>query len=655
MIEENKSSMKNSVRRLIIAGIGVLIQIIWVVVLVMRLNQYSQIITLLTVAIELVLVLAVYSMDTNAAFKLPWIILITVAPIVGICVFFLFGRSGATKKVRARYRKIDQQLFAYLNQDEQIIEELSKKDERLANDFKYLWKCASSPVYKNTDVKYYGDTCDAMAAQLEDMMQAKKFIFLEYHAIEMAESFQALRKVLMAKAREGVEIRILYDDAGCIGFLNPRFIKYMESMGIQCRVFNPIMPVLNIFMNNRDHRKITVIDGKVAYTGGYNLADENVYDKVAKSLSAKMHKAMAVIQLKLIGQMVHRHPEYHMEDRNLLEHIDYEKGLYKYNGITCPLTDTNFPTVDPQNPLELTQKEAQLMDVLAASFAHSEALQRHVRFLYSSGSMYLCMNGNLLFHGCIPMNEDGSFERVEVDGEKYAGRALLDRLERAAREAYFLPKDHPDKQKNVDKMWLLWCSAQSPLFGKSRMSAFERYFTKEKALHEEVYNSYYRLSADSYVCEQILKEFGVDPVHGHIINGHVPVRQKDGENPVKADGKLYVIDGGLSKAYQAKTGIAGYTLIFNSHYLALAQHHDYISHPLSKPESDDMPTLQITQKMDKRILVSDTDAGKKLSQRIEELHLLVKAYENGSFVERAIAAYPKTTPSLHMETMEIVR
>ena len=193
-----------------------------------------------------------------------------------------------------------------------------------------------------------------------------------------------------------------------------------------------------------------------------------------------------------------------MEDRNLLEHIDYEKGLYKYNGITCPLTDTNFPTVDPKNPLELTQKEAQLMDVLAASFAHSEALQRHVRFLYSSGSMYLCMNGNLLFHGCIPMNEDGSFERVEVDGEKYAGRALLDRLERAAREAYFLPKDHPDKQKNVDKMWLLWCSAQSPLFGKSRMSAFERYFTKEKALHEEVYNSYYRLSADSHVCEQIL-------------------------------------------------------------------------------------------------------------------------------------------------------
>ena len=385
------------------------------------------------------------------------------------------------------------------------------------------------------------------------------------------------------------------------------------------------------------------------------VLDENVYDKVATSLSAKMHKAMAIIQLKLIGQMVHRHPEYHMEDRNLLEHIDYEKGLYQYNGITCPLTDTNFPTVDPKNPLALTPQESQLTDVLAASFAHSEALQRHVRFLYSNGSMYLCMNGNLLFHGCIPMNEDGSFEQVEVDGVAYSGKALLDRLEKAAREAYFLPQGHRNKQNNVDKMWLLWCSAKSPLFGKSRMSAFERYFTKEKALHEEIYNSYYRLSADPHVCECILQEFGVDEVHGHIINGHVPVRQKDGEKPVKANGKLYVIDGGLSKAYQTKTGIAGYTLIFNSHYLALAQHHDYITHPLSQPEQDEMPTLQITEEMERRILAADTDAGKKLALRIGELRQLVKAYESGRIIEKTIAAYPKTIPSLHMETMEIVR
>ncbi len=385
------------------------------------------------------------------------------------------------------------------------------------------------------------------------------------------------------------------------------------------------------------------------------ILDENVYDKVAINLSSKMHKAMAIIQLKLIGQMVHRHPEYHMEDRNLLEHIDYEKGLYQYNGITCPLTDTNFPTVDPKNPLALTSQEAQLMDVLAASFSHSEALQRHVRFLYSSGSMYLCMNGNLLFHGCIPMNEDGSFEKVEVDGVAYSGKALLDRLEKAAREAYFLPKGHPDKQKNVDKMWLLWCSAQSPLFGKSRMSAFERYFTKEKALHEEIYNSYYRLNADPHVCERILREFGVDEVHGHIINGHVPVRQKDGEKPIKADGKLYVIDGGLSKAYQTKTGIAGYTLIFNSHYLALAQHHDYIAHPLSQSEQDEMPTIQITETMKKRILVADTDAGRKLALRINELRELVEAYESGRIIEKTIAAYPKIPSSLHMETMEIVR
>lgn len=385
------------------------------------------------------------------------------------------------------------------------------------------------------------------------------------------------------------------------------------------------------------------------------VLDENVYDKVTKSVSAKMHKAMAIIQLKLIGQMVHRHPEYHMEDRNLLEHIDYENGYYEYNGIRCELTDTNFPTVDPKKPLDLTEGEAQVMDVLAASFAHSEALHRHVRFLYSNGSMYLCMNGNLLFHGCIPMEADGSFQKVSVDGRMYTGKALFDRLERAAREAYFLPQDHKNKKDNVDRMWLLWCSAESPLFGKSRMSAFERYFTKEKVLHEEIYNSYYKLSADPKICERILTEFGVDEKHGHIINGHVPVRQKDGEKPVKADGKLYVIDGGLSKAYQEKTGIAGYTLIFNSHYLALAQHHDYISHPISNADADEMPSIQITEQMERRILVSDTDAGKMLTERIEELRELVQAYENGSIVESTNFSYPKTIQSLHMETMEIVR
>lgn len=385
------------------------------------------------------------------------------------------------------------------------------------------------------------------------------------------------------------------------------------------------------------------------------VLDENVYDQVTQSLSAKMHKAMAIIQLKLIGQMVHRHPEYQMEDRSLLEHIDYEKGMYCCKGICCPLTDTSFPTVDPKDPLRLTAEEAQLMKVLAASFAHSEALHRHVRFLYSKGSMYLCMNGNLLFHGCIPMNEDKSFAKVRVDGEEFSGKALLDRLEKAAREAYFLPQDHREKQKNVDRMWLLWCSSKSPLFGKSRMSAFERYFTDEKSLHEEVYNSYYRLSEDPHVCERILKEFGVDETHGHIINGHVPVRQKDGEKPVKADGKLYVIDGGLSKAYQAKTGIAGYTLIFNSHYLALAQHHDYISHPLSGPYANEMPILQIIEQMERRILVKDTDAGRQLAQRIDELRLLAGAYENGDLAESVCPVPAKTGRSLHMETMEIVR
>lgn len=383
------------------------------------------------------------------------------------------------------------------------------------------------------------------------------------------------------------------------------------------------------------------------------ILDENVYDKVDRRLSAKMHKAMAVIQLKLIGQLVHRHPEYHMEGRSLLEHIDFAQGMYVDGDFTCPLADTSFPTVDPADPLRLTRDEEQLMGVLSASFAHSEALHRHVRFLYSHGSMYKRINGNLLFHGCIPMEPDGSFTSVCVRGNQVSGRALLDRLEQVAREAYFLPKGHPDRQDSVDYMWLLWCSPRSPLFGKSRMSAFERYFTEESRLHEEKYNSYYQLSAHREVCEEILREFGMDAEKGHIINGHVPVKQKNGEKPVKAEGKLYVIDGGLSKAYQTKTGIAGYTLIFNSHYLALAEHHDYMSQPLRK----DMPTLQITEEMESRILVRDTDAGRQLKERIDELRELAEAYESGRILENGENGvnFGKESRSLHLETMEIVR
>ncbi len=361
------------------------------------------------------------------------------------------------------------------------------------------------------------------------------------------------------------------------------------------------------------------------------ILDENYYDRVDIGLAAKMHKAMTIIQLKLLGQLIRRRPEWGMPAVSPLEKIDYEKGVLIEEGKAYPLLDTFFPTIDPDDPLRLIPEEEALMKALTASFAHSEVLNRHVRFMYSHGSMYKKMNGNLLFHGCIPMNEDGSFREVEVRGKKKKGRALLDSLERIVQEAYFLPDSDPQKQNAVDWMWYLWCGSGSPLFGKSKLAFFENYFIEDKILRKEIMDPYYRLSEKREICEAIFREFDMDETHSHIINGHVPVKIKDGEKPVKAEGRLYVIDGGISKAYQSKTGIAGYTMIFNSHYLALAEHHNFMT---QREAFDEKLNLQITEKMEKRLLIKDTDAGKAIQERIEDLKDLLAAYRNGQIKEK---------------------
>lgn len=360
------------------------------------------------------------------------------------------------------------------------------------------------------------------------------------------------------------------------------------------------------------------------------VLDKNRYDQVDLALAARMHKAISIIQFKLAGQLLHRRPDFGISNRSHLEKIDYEKGVMLEGGKQYPLLDTHFPTVDPKNPLKLTGDEEELMTALSASFAHSETLHRHVRFLYSHGDMYKKVNGNLLFHGCIPMKSDGSFQSMRICNEEYSGRALLDRFGDIARDAYFLPPDAEKKQRSVDWMWYLWCGECSPLFGKSKLSAFEHYFVSDKSLQKEVMNPYYKLSEKKSVCETIFREFGMDAERSHIINGHVPVKIKDGEKPIKADGRLYVIDGGLSKAYQSKTGIAGYTMIFNSHYLALAEHHNFMT---MKEPMDDKLNLQITERMPQRLLVKDTDAGKELQERIDDLTSLLEAYTEGRVKE----------------------
>lgn len=359
------------------------------------------------------------------------------------------------------------------------------------------------------------------------------------------------------------------------------------------------------------------------------ILDENIYDAVDPGLAAKMHKAIAVIQFKVEGQIIKRHPEYEMDDRLLLDAINYETGMVTIGNKTYPMLDMQFPTIDPKNPYKLSQEEEELLHTLVMSFRHSGRLNKHIRFLYSKGAMYKCYNGNLLYHGCIPMKEDGSLEEMSCDGKMLSGKALMDCIEGKAHQAYFLQEQAPGKEDARDLMWYLWCGAKSPVFGKDRMATFEHYFLEDKATHKEHLNPYYKLSQQEDVCDRLLKEFGLEGEFCHIINGHVPVKIKDGETPVKANGRLFIIDGGLSKAYQKRTGIAGYTLIYNSHHLALAEHKPF------DPNKENTPRVSIVEKMKNRVMVASTDKGALLLEQIEDLKELIEAYRRGDLKERS--------------------
>jgi fructose-1,6-bisphosphatase-3 len=360
------------------------------------------------------------------------------------------------------------------------------------------------------------------------------------------------------------------------------------------------------------------------------ILDKNLYDNVDISLAAKMHKAIAVIQFKLEGQIIKRHPEYEMQSRSLLEFIDFSDKSVVVDGKSYKLRDTSFPTIDPLNPLELTEGEKELLNTLVSSFNHSELLHRHVDFLYNKGSMYCSCNSNLLYHGCIPFNEDGSFLEMKFRAGVFKGKKLLDHINKIVKDAYYT-----SDEASVDFMWYLWCGKNSSLFGKSKMATFESYFIEQKEASKEFYNPYYKLSQKEEICNMIFKEFGLDPSKSHIINGHVPVKLKDGESPVKANGKLYVIDGGISKAYRTKTGIAGYTLIYSSHYMALAEHNIDNTEQIRAGENviqkcKISPVIKITEVMKDRVRVSDTDIGQSLKEKIKDLQKLVKAYEEGT-------------------------
>ena len=351
------------------------------------------------------------------------------------------------------------------------------------------------------------------------------------------------------------------------------------------------------------------------------------------NLMAKMHKAISIIQFKLEGQTILRHPEYQMSDRLLMDKINFADGTITVNGKTYPLTDNHLPTVNPNDPYALSVEEEELMTQLARSFRKSEKLQKHLRMLYRHGSLFLVRNGFLLYHAAVPLNADGSFTEVEVLGVKAKGRALMQRIDDVVRMAYF--GAGKKKADALDYTWYLWSGPLSPLYNKDKMTTFERYFIADKAIWHEEKGAYYELANRKDICEKILAEFGLDPETSRIVNGHIPVRTIKGETPMRAGGKRFVIDGGFSKPYQEKTGIAGYTLIYNSFSIQLVEHEEFESREQAiRSGSDIHNRIELTDFASKRMLIHDTDQGKILQEQITDLELLLNAYRTGRIKER---------------------
>lgn len=366
----------------------------------------------------------------------------------------------------------------------------------------------------------------------------------------------------------------------------------------------------------------------------FRLKGEPEYSEGEMLLDVKMHKAISIIQFKVEGQIIRKNPGFKLNSRNLLHHINFETGMIEIDGKEYQMLDMNFPTIDPKKPYTLTREEEDIMERLQKAFIHCEKLQRHMRFLLNKGGLYKVYNNNLLYHGCVPLTENGELKSVRVYGHSYKGKGLYEAMESYVRKGFYA-LDPREKERGRDLMWYIWLGEGSPLFGKDKMATFERYFLAEKETHKEKKNPYYSMLENEEVVDKILAEFGLPAEGTHIINGHVPVKSKNGENPIKCGGKVLVIDGGFSKAYQKETGIAGYTLIYNSYGLILAAHEPFESTEAAiEKESDIHSDSIIVKRVVQRKLVGDTDIGRELKEQIADLERLLEAYRSGRITER---------------------
>ena len=543
---------------------------------------------------------------------------LTIHRLVDLC------RYVSTKHTRAKVR-------SYMNTDyEQILDELIHLAEEGGSRKDQYENIISTIIQIGQAADIIEAICDVIKALVVDHLHIVGDIFdrgpradivmdslMKAHSVDIQ---WGNHDVLWMGAASGSRTLVATVLSNSIRYNNLDVIE--TGYGISLRP-------LSIFANEV-YKDCDTEQFKVKLTG----SDADQYTEKDKLLSARMYKAITMILFKLEGQKVLRRPEYGMEDRALLHRIDYETKTITIGDKVYDMLDCDFPTVDPANPYELTEEENTVINQLTDSFRHSEKLQKHTRYLYSKGGLYKTINGNLLFHGCIPMNADGSLMTFTIGGKERSGKRFLDYAEKTARKAYYDKRGSEERQFGMDFLWWLWAGRNSPIFGRDRMTTFERRFIADKDTWAEPKNPYYTYYQDPAVCEMLLKEFGLEGEHCHIINGHVPVKAKKGESPIKGGGKLIVIDGGFSRAYQSTSGIAGYTLIFNSRHMRIVSHQPFAGKWNAVHKNDDIENdSDIFEKMETRMRVSMTDEGSELQTRVDDLMMLLEAYRTGAVTE----------------------
>lgn len=543
---------------------------------------------------------------------------ITLNRLVSIC------KLVASKYTRSKVRKALPEGFAY------ILDELLHNNYSDPNKSYYYINIINTIIKIDRADSFIIALCNTIKRLVVDHLHVLGDVFdrgsrpdlildslMEHHSLDIQ---WGNHDVIWMAAAAGSEACIATALNNSISYNNLEFLE--EGYGINLR---PLALFASDTYKNVDVSCFKPKGDKANYK---DFSDKDLL------MTARMYKAISIMKLKLEGQIIKRNPEFKMDERLILDKINYEDRTVEIEGKIYPLKDIDFPTIDKNDPYALTKEESELMSQLKSAFLHSEKLQKHIKFLYEKGSSYKCFNGNLLTHGCIPLDKNGALMQFKTKSGILSGKALFDYIEKVARDAYFEENDLDKKIYSQDFLWFLWCGKDSPLFGKNKMTTFERLFIDDKSTWEETKNYYYSFTKKERTCINLLKEFGLNKGYCHIINGHVPVKSKDGEKPVRANGKLILIDGGFCKAYQKTTGIAGYTLIYNSFGMKLCSHESFEGTQNAINNNTDIySTSVLSDKVISRISVGETDKGKEILKTITDLEELLVAFRTGLIKE----------------------